>query len=97
MAEIAGCFIFWTHFLRHKSALWLPPGIGSLILFAFLLTLADSDAAGRAYATYGGIYICSPLFWLWRIEDIRPDLWDLVSARLSLIGAGIILFGPRSV
>jgi small multidrug resistance family-3 protein len=97
LAEVAGCFAFWSHFRLHKSALWLLPGLGSLVLFACLLTLVDSNAAGRAYATYGGIYICSSLLWLWRVEGVRPDLWDVTGACLSLIGAGIILFAPRGV
>lgn len=33
----------------------------SLAVFAWLLTLVDSSAAGRAYAAYGGIYICASL------------------------------------
>jgi len=50
IAEIAGCFAFWA-WLRHgHSILWLVPGMVSLAAFAFLLTLIDSAAAGRAYA-----------------------------------------------
>jgi small multidrug resistance family-3 protein len=33
------------------------------MLFAYLLTLVESDAAGRTYAAYGGIYIASSLLW----------------------------------
>ena len=33
----------------------------SLIAFAYLLTLVETEAAGRAYATYGGIYIVASL------------------------------------
>ena len=69
----------------------------SLVLFAYLLTLVPSDAAGRAYAAYGGIYIVASLAWLWAIEGVRPDRWDMAGAALCLIGAAIILFGPRSV
>ncbi len=53
-----------------KSPLWLAPGVVSLILFAWLLTRVDSDAAGRAYAAYGGIYICASLAWLWTVEGV---------------------------
>lgn len=91
LAEISGCFAFWSFFRRHKSAFWLLPGLGSLILFAFLLTLVDSNAAGRVYATYGGIYICSSLLWLWRVEGVQPDLWEVTGTGLSPIGARLIL------
>ncbi|RYZ25883.1 MAG: hypothetical protein EOP49_44065, partial [Sphingobacteriales bacterium] len=55
LAEIAGCFAFWAWLRLDKSPLWLVPGILSLALFAYLLTLVDSEAAGRAYAAYGDV------------------------------------------
>ena len=68
----------------------------SLALFAYLLTLIESEAAGRAYAAYGGIYIATALLWLWFAEGHRPDRWDVGGAIVCLAGAAIILFGPRS-
>lgn len=67
----------------------------SLGLFAWLLTLIDSSQAGRAYAAYGGVYIAASLGWLWAVEGARPDRWDAIGASVCLIGAAIILFGPR--
>ena len=80
-----------------KSALWLVPGVALLALFAFLLTRVDAAFAGRAYAAYGGVYIASSLVWLWMYEGVRPDRWDLVGAMICMLGAGLILFGPRQV
>lgn len=94
-AEIAGCFAFWAWFRLGRSALWLVPGMVSLAVFAWLLTLTDSDAAGRAYAAYGGVYIVASLLWLWGVEGARPDGWDVLGAIVCLAGAAIILFGPR--
>ena len=54
-AEIAGCFAFWAWLRLDRSPLWLLPGIASLCVFAWLLTLVDAEHAGRAYAAYGGI------------------------------------------
>jgi small multidrug resistance family-3 protein len=31
------------------------------------------------------------------MEGVRPDRWDIAGAALCLIGAAVILFGPRSV
>ncbi|MGN6309521.1 MAG: YnfA family protein [Xanthobacteraceae bacterium] len=95
LAEIAGCFAFWAWLRLDKSAWWLAPGIVSLMLFAYLLTLVDSPATGRAYAAYGGIYIVTSLGWLWMIEGGRPDRWDVSGAALCLAGAVLILAGPR--
>lgn len=96
LAEIAGCFAFWMWLRLGKSVLWIVPGTLSLILFAWLLTLIDSDHAGRAYAAYGGVYIVSAIAWLWAVEGVRPDRWDLLGGAICLIGAAIILYGPRT-
>jgi small multidrug resistance family-3 protein len=96
LAEIAGCFSFWIWLREGKPAWWLAPGMVSLALFAWLLTLVDSSAAGRAYAAYGGVYIAAALGWLWAIERIRPDRWDVLGFVICLIGATVILFGPRT-
>jgi small multidrug resistance family-3 protein len=96
LAEIAGCFAFWAWSRLDRSPLWLAPGVVSLMLFAWLLTRVDSDAAGRAYAAYGGVYICASLIWLWAVEGVRPDRWDAGGAALCLIGTCIILLGPRT-
>src|SRR3546814_13932538 len=96
-AEIAGCFSFWAWLRLGKTPLWTVPGIAALALFAWLLTLVDSNAAGRAYAAYGGVYIATSLFWLWAFEGIRPDRWDVIGAAVCLLGTGIIMLGPRSL
>ena len=94
LAEIAGCFSFWAWLRLDKSVWWVLPGIFSLAVFAWLLTLVDTPVAGRAYAAYGGVYIAASLFWLWSVEGARPDRWDLIGATICLAGAGLILFGP---
>lgn len=95
LAEIAGCFAFWAWLKLDKSVAWLVPGVASLALFAWLLTLIDSPAAGRAYAAYGGVYIVASLLWLWLAEGVRPDRWDLAGMTVALLGSAIILAGPR--
>jgi small multidrug resistance family-3 protein len=93
--EIAGCFAFWAWLRQGKSVWWIAPGVLSLALFAFLLTLVPTSAAGRAYAAYGGVYIAASLVWLWAVEKTTPDKWDLIGAAVCLVGASIILFTPR--
>lgn len=95
LAEIAGCFAFWAWLRLDKPLWWLLPGVASLCLFAWLLTLVESEHAGRAYAAYGGVYIVASLIWLWLVEGSRPDRWDVLGASICLAGAAVIIWGPR--
>ncbi len=95
LAEIAGCFTFWAWLKLGKSAWWLLPGLAALALFAWLLTLIDSAAAGRAFAAYGGVYIVASLAWMWLVEKVSPDRYDLAGAVLCLAGAAVIVAAPR--
>ncbi len=95
IAEIADCYSLWAVLKLGKSPLWLIPGALSLCAFAWLLTLIDSPAAGRAYAAYGAIYIAGAIGWMWLAEKQRPDLWDLAGLVLCLAGSAVILFAPR--
>lgn len=96
LAEIVGCFSFWAWLRLGKPIWWIVPGLAALALFAYLLTLTPSDAAGRAYAAYGGIYIIASILWLWIAEGVRPDRWDLAGGMICHMGAAVILFGPRA-
>ncbi|SDC80018.1 YnfA family protein [Belnapia rosea] len=94
LAEIAGCFAFWSVLRLGASPWWLGAGMASLALFAWLLTLVETGAAGRAFAAYGGVYIAASLGWMWLVEGEAPDGRDLAGAALCLAGAGVILLRP---
>lgn len=96
LGEITGCYAFWAWLRLGKSSLWIVPGIICLIVFASVLTRVDASNAGRAYAAYGGIYILSSLFWLWLVEGVKPDKWDLLGVMICLSGTLVILFGTHS-
>jgi small multidrug resistance family-3 protein len=91
--EIFGCYTFWLWLRLGRSASWLLPGVGSLILFALTLTQIETQFAGRAFAAYGGIYIVSSLIWLRIVERTTPDPADLIGGVLCLLGAGVVLSG----
>ncbi len=95
LAEIAGCWLVWS-WLRNGGSAWLlVPAAASLALFAWLLTLHPT-ATGRVYAAYGGVYISLAIFWLWRVDGVRPSRWDLLGVALCLAGMAVIMFAPRS-
>lgn len=95
LAEIAGCFAFWAVMRSGKSAWWLVPGMAALALFAWLLTLSPADAAGRAYAAYGGIYIAAAMAWMIAVERVSATRWDMLGVALALAGCVVILAQPR--
>ena len=94
IAEIVGCYLplLW---LKNFAPVWvLVPAALSLALFVWLLTL-HPFASGRVYAAYGGVYVATALAWLWLVDGIRPTLWDGVGVAVILLGACLIVFGPR--
>ena len=93
--EIGGSYAFWAWLKLERSAFVIIPGLLSLGIFAFLLTRIESVFAGRTFAAYGGVYIVASLIWLRLVEGKTPDRWDLVGGTICIIGASIIIFGPR--
>ncbi len=78
-----------------QERLGIAPALLSLTLFALLLTRVEAAYAGRAYAAYGGIYIVTSLLWLAVVEKGRPLGSDWIGAALCVVGATVILLGPR--
>ena len=93
--EIAGCYAVWMWLRLGRGAWWLAPGIASLALFAMALTRVEAAFAGRAFAAYGGVYIVGALSWLKLVERTPPRVTDLIGGLLCLLGAAVILLGPR--
>ncbi|MBI2295806.1 MAG: YnfA family protein [Betaproteobacteria bacterium] len=96
IAEIVGCYLPYLWLKRDGSILLLVPAAAALAAFVWLLTL-HPHVAGRTYAAYGGIYIVVALAWLFLVQRIVPDRWDLIGGAVTLTGMAIIYFGPRGV
>ena len=96
VAEILGCYLTYLWMKHGYPVKVLILAALSLALFAWLLTLHPM-AAGRTYAAYGGMYVSTAILWLWLIENQTPDRWDLIGATVTMMGMGIIAFGPSSV
>jgi small multidrug resistance family-3 protein len=94
LAEIIGCYLPYLWLRQGRSPWLLAPAAASLAAFAWLLTL-HPQAAGRTYASYGGVYVATALVWLWLVDGQRPDRWDVVGGAITVAGMAIIAFGPR--
>lgn len=94
IAEILGCYLPYLWLKKAAPGWVLIPAALSLAVFAWLLSLHPT-AAGRVYAAYGGVYVSVALAWLWLVDGIRPQIWDVVGVAVVLCGMGIIMFAPR--
>ncbi|MEJ2801094.1 small multidrug resistance family-3 protein [Comamonas sp. BIGb0124] len=94
LAEIVGCYLPYLWLRKGASAWLLVPGLLSLMLFAWLLTLHPT-ASGRVYAAYGGVYVAAALAWLWLVDGVRPSLSDGIGVALCLAGTVVIMAGTR--
>lgn len=95
LGKVGGRFAFWSVWRLGKSVWWLAPGLAALAIFAYVLTLVESDAAGRIYAAYGGIYIVASLLWPQCVEGQATDRFDLAGGFVRLGGTAVIHFLPR--
>lgn len=95
LAEIVGCYLPYLWLRRGGSAWLLVPAALALALFVWLLTL-HPIAAGRVYAAYGGVYVAVAILWLWWIEGVSPNRWDLIGSLVALAGMAIIVLAPRA-
>jgi small multidrug resistance family-3 protein len=55
----------------------------------------QTTSFGKAYAVYGGIFNVMALLWAWKIDNFKPDRYDIIGASVVLICIGIILLVPR--
>lgn len=95
LAEIIGCYLPYLWLRQGKSPWLLIPAALSLGIFAWLLTLHPT-AAGRIYAAYGGVYVSVAILWLWAVDGIRPNRWDLLGVAFCLAGMAIIVLGHKN-
>lgn len=94
-AEIGGAWLVWQGVREHRGALFV--GLGVLVLGAYglIATLQADGNFGRVLAAYGGIFVAGSLAWGIVVDKFTPDRWDWIGASLCLVGATIMMVGPR--
>ena len=94
LCEIGGGYLIWQ-WLKEDKPYWYGI-IGGIILVAYGIAATWQTANfGRVYATYGGIFIVLALLWGWKVDNFKPDKYDILGAAIALIGACIIIYMPR--
>ena len=92
--EIGGGYLVWLWLKEGKPLYYGIPGFIILALYGVVATLQTSNFA-RAYATYGGVFIVMALVWAWKVDNFKPDKYDIAGALIALAGVGIIMYAPR--
>ncbi|HAF35234.1 MULTISPECIES: YnfA family protein [Sphingobacterium] len=95
ICEIGGGYLVWLWLKEDKSIWFGILGAVLLALYGVVATLQIANFA-RTYATYGGIFIVLSILWAWKVDDFKPDRYDILGALIALIGVCIIFYAPRS-
>lgn len=94
LLEIGGGYLVWL-WLRDGMS-WMLGVLGGFVLFAYgIVPTFQPSHFHRIYAAYGGIFIAMALIWGWIFQGIRPDMFDVLGAIISLVGVMIIFYMPR--
>jgi small multidrug resistance family-3 protein len=92
--EIGGGYLVWQWLKNDKPLWWGIIGGIILVLYGVVATWQTAHF-GRVYAAYGGIFIVMALIWSWKVDNFRPDKWDVIGALVPVIGDCIIIYMPR--
>lgn len=96
LAEIGGAWLIWQGVREQRGLLWVGAGVLALGGYGFVATLQPEAGFGRILAAYGGVFVVGSLAWGFVLDGFRPDRFDYLGAVLCLLGALVIMYGPRS-
>jgi small multidrug resistance family-3 protein len=95
LAEIGGGYLVWL-WIRESKPFWYGIlGAIILVLYGILPTIQTFPSFGHVYAAYGGVFIVLAVFWGWLVDKKTPDTYDWIGMLICIIGASVILWGPR--
>lgn len=93
--EIGGCYLIWI-WLREYKSFWYGILGGILLAFYGIVATFQPSGFGRVYAAYGGIFIVASLIWANKLDQFKPDRYDILGGIVVLAGVSIIYFTPRN-
>jgi len=94
LCEIGGGYLIWL-WLKNDKPTWYGIAGGLILVLYGVVATWQTANFGRVYATYGGIFIIMALLWAWKVDNFKPDKYDIIGALIAIIGACIIIYAPR--
>ncbi|RMF95223.1 MAG: YnfA family protein [Candidatus Schekmanbacteria bacterium] len=95
LCEIGGGYLVWLWLREGKPFAYAFLGFVILMFYGIVPTFQPAHF-GRVYAAYGGVFIALSVLWGWKIDNIRPDRFDIIGAAIALCGVAVIMYWPRS-
>ncbi len=95
LCEIGGGYLIWLWFKEDRS-IWYGLSVAILLALYGVVATWQTASFGRVYATYGGVFIILSLLWAWRVDDFKPDRYDILGALICIVGVLIMFYTPRS-
>ena len=94
LCEIGGGYLIWQC-LKEDKPWWYGVAGGVILALYGIIATWQTNNFGRVYATYGGIFIVMALIWAWKVDNFKPDKYDIIGAAIALIGVCVIIYTPR--
>ncbi len=95
LLEIGGGYLVWIWLKDGKPLSYGIAGFVILMLYGIVPTLQPVNF-GRVYAAYGGVFIVLSILWGWKVDQVKPDLYDIIGGAVALVGVLIIMYWPRT-
>ena len=94
LLEIGGGFLVWKWLRDHKGKILGLVGALILFLYGIIMTFQPTDF-GKAYASYGGIFIVSSIIWGYYVDKKKPDRLEIIGSVVVLFGVIVMFYFPR--
>ena len=95
VCEIGGGYMIWL-WLREDKPVWYGILGGIILILYGIVATWQTASFGRVYAAYGGIFIVLSVLWAWKVDNFKPDRYDIIGALIALIGVYVMFFTPRT-
>ena len=94
LCEIGGGYVVWLWLREGENIGYAFVGAIILVIYGIIPTFQPAHF-GRVYAAYGGIFIVLSILWGWKVDHVKPDLYDIIGGAVALVGVLIIMYWPR--